>query len=135
MLMGMVQNLTVWIFLSWVVLFSIQTIFLLYCCFVFSNFLNIFVFGFCRKIHWKTILKPVSDNPKDQNPKDLALEVLFLFRLIAYEEFLHLDDYRIVLCWEIMRTLFPCISIALFRYLYFNFQVYFFVKYSVCFIF
>ncbi|WJX83401.1 hypothetical protein P8452_66065 [Trifolium repens] len=70
-----------------------------------------------RKIHWKTILKPVSDNPKDQNPKDLALEVLFLFRLIAYEEFLHLDDYRIVLCWEIMRTLFPCISIALFRYL------------------
>ncbi|WJX53515.1 hypothetical protein P8452_39499 [Trifolium repens] len=73
-----------------------------------------------RKIHWKTILKPVSDNPKDQNPKDLALEVLFLFRLIAYEEFLHLDDYRIVLCWEIMRTLFPCISIALFRYLYFK---------------
>ncbi|WJX66242.1 hypothetical protein P8452_50817 [Trifolium repens] len=36
-----------------------------------------------RKIHSKTILKPVSNNPKD-----LALEVLFLFQLIASEGFL-----------------------------------------------
>jgi hypothetical protein len=48
---------------------------------------------------------------------------------------LHVGSVSNWACWEIMRTLFPCISIALFRYLYFNFQVYFFVKYSVCFIF